>query len=195
MQRLSGFRGLCYARSSDTRSGFRCRVSLLQLGDRRGTSTRQIEDLIRHLQKPKAELVHYKEFGLALIPQRYTLPIRLGHTNEVPDPNGFKARQTRTVTDGWNRARTIESYDMAYEDCPACGSHKHQLIKCPKCGFQRLRLHSEAKPDSKNVLSKLVKERPNKPTKAKGRSRKQPARQNYSKSELKKKISRLELIL
>lgn len=31
---------------------------------------------------------------------------------------------------------------MAHEDCPNCGTTKHVLVACPKCGFHRLKLYS-----------------------------------------------------
>lgn len=27
---------------------------------------------------------------------------------------------------------------MAYENCPQCGTQKHQLVACPQCGFKRM---------------------------------------------------------
>jgi len=32
---------------------------------------------------------------------------------------------------------------MAYENCPDCNHRKHQLVACPKCGFQRNRIYKE----------------------------------------------------
>ena len=50
---------------------------------------------------------------------------------------------------------------MAYENCPQCGFHKHQLISCPQCGFHRMsdrasfsRIPSEG---SKKVVPRIHK--------------------------------------
>lgn len=41
---------------------------------------------------------------------------------------------------------------MAYEQCPECGTRKHQIVACPACGFRRSAKLWNPRP--KNALGK-----------------------------------------
>ena len=87
---------------------------------------------------------------------------------------------------------------MAYEICPECGAEKHQLMKCPQCGFQRSR--RTIKPGEtipiipkgtagEQRTTKSTARNPSAPVK---RKRKGGKSSGYSKKELEAEIARLE---
>jgi ribosomal protein L32 len=49
---------------------------------------------------------------------------------------------------------------LAYENCPKCGTRKHQLMACPNCGFSRRKEAGEAGYSGAEALSRGLEKCP-----------------------------------